>query len=187
MNYPSRSSILWRRLDTPGHDACRLITHARGWEMDGTAVFLHERRPVQLTYDLNGDLEWRTHHATVQGFIGEDAVDVTVARRADGTWTLNGKNVIGLESCVHLDLAFTPATNLQQLRRLAVGDSQTADLRVAWLDLPCDELQPLSQRYTRTSATAYWYEAPSVGYAATLEITEAGFIRRYPGLWESEG
>src|SRR5207244_2474062 len=33
------AAILWRRLDTPGHDACRLERSDAGWELDGTAVF----------------------------------------------------------------------------------------------------------------------------------------------------
>jgi hypothetical protein len=85
---------------------------------------------------------------------------------------------------VHLDLAFTPATNFPQLRQLALADGQTADLPVVWLNLPCDELQLFPQRYTRRTANTYWYEAPSVGYAAVLGVTAAGFIRQYPGLWE---
>jgi hypothetical protein len=32
---------------------------------------------------------------------------------------------------------------------------------------------------------AYWYEAPTVGYRGLLELDATGFIRRYPGLWES--
>jgi hypothetical protein len=47
-------------------------------------------------------------------------------------------------------------------------------------------LKPLPQRYERRSETAYWYEAPTVRYAALLEVTSAGFVRLYPGLWEAE-
>ena len=32
-------AVLWRRLDTPGHDACRLVRNDAGWQLEGTAVF----------------------------------------------------------------------------------------------------------------------------------------------------
>jgi len=35
------SSVLWRRLDTPGHDVCRLEKSDAGWKLEGVAVFLH--------------------------------------------------------------------------------------------------------------------------------------------------
>jgi uncharacterized protein len=47
-------------------------------------------------------------------------------------------------------------------------------------------IEVLPQRYERRAEATYWYEAPSVRYAALLEATPIGFIRRYPGLWETE-
>ena len=101
-------------------------------------------------------------------------------------WTLNGAVVSGLENCVDLDFGFTPATNLLQLRRLALALEEAANVPVAWLDVSAGTLEVLHQRYERRSETTYWYEAPRFDYAAMLEVTAAGFIRRYPGLWEEE-
>ena len=40
------ASILWRRLDSPGHDASlRLEGNSSGWHLGGTAVFRQEGRP----------------------------------------------------------------------------------------------------------------------------------------------
>ncbi len=90
-------------------------------------------------------------------------------------------------NCVDLDFGFTPATNLLQLRRLALDEGQAADAPAAWLSaLPAGSLELLPQRYERRTAATYWYEAPSVGYAALLEVAPTGFILRYPGLWEAE-
>jgi hypothetical protein len=180
----SVTTASWRRLDAPGHDACRLVEDANGWWLEGTAVFLHHRAPVCLSYLLAGPATWRTRRGTVRGFIGSDVVDVNVLRTAGGAWTLNGTRVSGLRDCEHLDLAFTPATNLPQLRQLALRVGQSADLPVAWLDLPCLALQRLPQRYARRTRTSYWYEAPTTRYAAELTLSPSGFVRRYPGLWE---
>lgn len=180
------ASILWRRLDTPGHDACRLEGSDAGWTLDGTAVFREDGVPARLTYRVACDLAWRTREGQVHGWLGEQSVEFHIARTAGGVWTLNGAVVSGLGDCVDLDLAFTPATNLLPLRRLALAEGQAADAPAAWLNVSAGTLEVLPQRYERRAEAAYWYEAPSGDYAALLEVTPTGFIRRYPGLWEAE-
>jgi len=178
------ASILWRRLDTPGHDACSLRKRDAGWQLDGTAVFMHEGVPARLTYTLVCDGSWRTQRGRVNGLLGTEPIDFDITRSADGVWTRNGSIVSGLEACVDLDLGFTPATNLSQLRRLALKEGDAADAPVAWLDVSSGALDVLLQRYERRSQSTYWYEAPRFNYAALLEVSPLGFVRRYPGLWE---
>jgi uncharacterized protein len=180
------ASVLWRRLDTRGHDACRLERGAAGWMLDGAAVFSEKGMPAQLVYRLTCDLAWRMEHGEVRGWLGGRSVEFSVARTSEGVWTLNGAVVPGLDNCLDLDLGFTPATNLTQLRRSALAVGQAADVPVAWLDPSADTLEVLPQRYERRGETTYWYEAPTFDYAALLEVSPVGFIQRYPGLWEAE-
>jgi uncharacterized protein len=180
------ASILWRRLDTPGHDACCLQEHDAGWELDGTAVFLDHGVPARLAYHVACDLAWHTQQGEVRGWLGVRSVELSIVRTTGGAWTLNGAVVPNLGSCVDLDLGFSPATNLLPLRRLALAAGRAADVPVAWLDVSAGSLDVLSQRYERRAEATYWYEAPRFDYAALLEVTPAGFIKRYPGLWEAE-
>lgn len=180
------AAVLWRRLDTPGHDACRLVRNDAGWQLEGTAVFRENGAPAQLAYRVLCDLSWRALQGHVHGWIGAKPVELTIARTAQGVWTLGGAVVPGLESYVDLDLGFTPATNLSQVRRLTLVEGQAADVPVAWLDVLAGTLEVLPQRYERRSDASYWYEAPSVGYSGLLEVIPTGFIRSYPGLWEME-
>jgi uncharacterized protein len=179
-------SVLWRRLDAPGHDACRLERVDAGWRLDGAATFRHEEVPACLAYRVTCDATWRTREGLVSGWVGARAVDLVVRRTAGGGWTLNGSPVSGLDGCVDLDLGFTPATNLLQIRRLALLDGQAADVPVAWLEVPPGTLSILHQRYERREGGAYWYEAPRFDYAAVLDVDPVGFPRHYPGLWEAE-
>lgn len=181
-----RTAVLWRRLDTPGHDACCLQGNDAGWQLDGTAVFLEDGAPARLAYHLECDVSWCTRHGRVHGWLGLRPVDFTIERTDEGAWTLDGAVVPGLEKYVDLDFGFTPATNLPQVRRLALAVGRAADVPVAWLDVSAGTLDVLPQRYERRSEESYWYEAPTVGYSGLLEVTAAGFIRRYPGLWEME-
>jgi uncharacterized protein len=180
------ASILWRRLDTPGHDACRLEQVDDGWQLEGTAVFRQDGAPARLTYHLACDLAWCTREGRVSGWLDLQPVDLRIARTAGGAWTLDGVVVTGLESCVDLDLGFTPATNLLPLRRLALATGQAADAPAAWLDVSAGALSVLPQRYERRDEATYWYESPSAGYAALLEVIPIGFVREYPGLWQAE-
>lgn len=179
-------TILWRRLDTPGHDACRLEQTGGGARLDGAAVFRHEGVPARLAYQLACDAGWRTRHGAVQGWVGERPIAFRVVRTAEGVWTLNGEAVPHLDGCIDLDLGFTPATNLSQLRRVALQIGQAAAVPVAWLDVAAGTLSVLEQRYERRTQGTYWYEAPRFGYAAFLEVDPVGFVRKYPDLWEAE-
>lgn len=181
------ASILWRRLDGPGHDACRVVAGDAGWQLEGTAVLLLDGRPAHLSYQLVCDGGWRTRRGSVSGWIGARAVNFAITcDDPGGWWTLDGKPIAGLEGCVDLDLGFTPATNLAQLRRLGLRAGEAADVPVAWLDVGPGTLDRLDQRYQRRSASTYWYEAPRFNYRGLLEVDDNGFARRYPGLWEAE-
>jgi hypothetical protein len=160
------------------------MEHSAGCEIDGTAVFRHDGAPARLSYHVACDVQWHTRVGAVRGFAGSEEIDLLVERSTSGAWTFNGELVGGLEDCLHLDFGFTPATNFSQLRQLDLAVGQSAELPVAWLDVPAAGVQLLAQRYQRRTAAAYWYEAPSVGYSGLLEMTPAGFVRRYPGLWE---
>lgn len=179
-------SVLWHRLDVPGHDTCRLEQIVEGWRVNGTAIARLDRKPAHLTYQLECDARWCTRGGTVTGWIGDLTVDLTVERSGQGAWLLNGVPVPSLDDCVDLDLGFTPATNLLPIRRLGLSVGQGRDAPAAWLDVSAGTLSRLPQSYERRSETTYWYEAPAVDYEALLEVSGDGFVTRYPGLWETE-
>ena len=89
-----------------------------------------------------------------------------------------------VSGCVDLDLAFTPATNLISVRRLALAVGEAADVTAAWFDFRAKTLTPLRQSYQRISASEYAYSCPDIDFRATLLVDDDGFVRRYPPLWE---
>ena len=192
-------AALWRRLDVPGHDACRLEEVEHGWRLYGTAVFRLDGAPARLDYFVDCDRAWHARTASVEGWVGAQEIAITIARGPDGRWLLDDAPVPGLDDCIDVDFGFTPATNLLQLRRVALAVGDAANVPVAWLDVPANTLERLEQRYHRSTGTTYDYESrfPEVriprlaalardDYHAVLETTADGFVRRYPGLWELE-
>ncbi len=179
------SSMLWRRIDAPGHDACRLESANDGWRLEGAAVFHGKEGPTFLAYSVQCDALWRTVSGRVRGFAGERAVEAVIARR-DSVWTLNGIVVPELNHLVDLDLSFTPATNLQQIKRVPIAANESVSLPVAWFDVEAGTLTELPQTYERRGPNAFWYRAASVGYEGLLQLAANGFIRDYPNLWAAE-
>jgi hypothetical protein len=180
----AHARILWRRLDGPGHDACRLIELPDCWRLAGTAVLELGGEPARLDYAVECDRAWVARAGRVTGWIGAREVDHRIARGADA-WTLDGTDVPSVRACVDLDYGFTPATNAIPLRRLALAGRQAADAPAAWLDVAAGTLSVLHQRYERKSEHVWFYAAPTVPYAAPLSIDAQGFTRLYPGLWEA--
>jgi hypothetical protein len=176
---------LWKRLDTPGHDAAFLFSLDNGFELRGTAVFRSAQGPARIAYRVELDLGWSARAGSVTGEMGTSLIAHDI-RRDDGGWRLDGAVVEGLAHLHDLDFGFTPATNMTALRRvgLAVGDQ--AELPAAWFDVetPRPQLVDLPQHYERRSETAYFYRSPSASYQAVLDMAPNGFTRRYPGLWK---
>lgn len=179
-------TILWHRLDLPGHEIGRLNARDDGWELSGVALFLHEGQACQLEYRVHCDSNWHTRGAWLQGILGEHAVDLTVAVDAARRWSLNGEDCSAVAGCLDIDLGFSPSTNLLPIRRLELAVGQEAAIRAAWLPFPALRFQELSQTYRRESESTYRYESGGGRFVRLLDVDATGFVRRYPGIWEAE-
>lgn len=178
------ATAFWRRLDVPGRDAARVRQTEDGFELLGQSVFLDPQGPSALRYVLRLKPDWSTREGRITGFLGERSVDDAIVRSDDG-WTFNGRHC-GMADVVDLDLGFTPATNMLQLRRLSLAIGETASFDVAWLEAGDAALQRLPQTYRRATELAYPYASPQSDYRATIELDPSGFAAVYPGLWELE-
>ena len=182
----AKQTILWRRLDKPGHESARLFQIDSRWHLDGTAVFLHDQQPCRLNYWLVCDSERKTLSGNVEGWVGDEVIEVEVSVDADRRWRLNGKECPWVAGCIDLDLNFSPSTNLLPIRRLNLAPGQEGDVRAAWLRFPGFELEPLEQTYRRIDASTYRYESAGGRFVAELKVNEIGFVTHYPKLWQVE-
>jgi len=178
--------MLWRRLDSPGHEFARLEKSAAGPRLSGTAAFLHSQEPCHLSYVIDCDPQWKTRAASVRGHIGLRSVEMEIVVRPNGDWLMSDSVVPNVAGCIDLDLNFSPSTNLLPIRRanLAVGASAT--VRAAWLRFPDLKLEPLDQIYTRTSDSNYRYQSDNGRFLVDLTVNEHGFVVAYPGFWQAE-
>jgi hypothetical protein len=179
-------TILWRRLDLPGHEIGRLVLRDDRWELSGTAVFTHDGRPCKLEYLVVCDSSWRTTSARVTGLIGDRELDLNVSVDAQRRWTANGAQIPAVAGCTDIDLGFSPSTNLLPIRRLSLAVGEQAEVSAAWLPFPSLVFEPLSQTYLREGQSTYRYESRGGAFARTLEVNAVGFVTEYPGLWRAE-
>jgi GNAT superfamily N-acetyltransferase len=182
----SQSTILWRRLDLPGHDVARLGELAGGWQLEGFAAFASEAGPCALAYDLRLTARWRTRTARVRGWLGARSVDLRIGAGPGGTWKLAGVPQPSVTGAADLDLSFTPATNLIPIRRLGLEVGETGAARAAWLRLPELTLEPIEQTYERLTTGTYRYVSAGGLFDRRLTVRPDGFVVDYPGQWRAE-
>lgn len=150
-------SVVWRRLDRPGHESARVSLRDSGWSLTGTAVFAQDEQPCRLDYQVLCDSNWLTSSGSVSGRVGDETV------------------------------AFSPSTNLLPIRRLGLGVGEEATVQAAWLRFPSFRLEPLEQLYRRIDVATYRYQSAGGKFSAELQVNEAGFVTRYPDFWQAEG
>jgi uncharacterized protein len=178
-------SILWRRLDQPGHEAAFLARQQDGWELAGSSVFAHAGAPVRLDYLIVCDSRWQTCSVRIRGWVGVTPIALDLAVDEARHWQQDAVECPAVAGCIDVDLGFSPATNLLPIRRFELAVGTAADVRAAWLGFPNLTLEPLDQRYERTGLTTYHYESAGGQFRTELEVNAAGFVTRYPGLWRA--
>ena len=181
----THQTILWRRLDMPGHEFCRCEGRKAAWHLSGVAVFAHGGQPCRLAYTVACNGAWHTVSTTVSGWVGDRPVAVEIAVDARHCWRLNDVDCPSVSGCTDIDLNFSPSTNLLPIRRLDLGVGQEARVRAAWLRFPGFSLEPLEQRYRRLDESTYRYTSAGGRFTAELAVNAAGFVTRYPGFFEA--
>ncbi len=179
------ATVVWQRLDLPGHDAAELKSAGSGWRLEGIAILAHEELPCRLSYAIRCASSWKTQEVSVSGFIGAEPVAKRITRERNGIWLLDGAVVSNVAGCEDVDLAFTPATNMLPIRRLDLGVGQSAHVKAAWLRFPGLNLEPLEQSYTRIDSSTYRYESRGGAFRRDLSVDDNGFVTEYPGLWKA--
>lgn len=155
---------VWRRVDRPGREHCRLLSDGLAGDVVMDQCF--------FAYRVTVDAEWRTRSVRVEGWVGSERF----------TFTLDAPLPDG---CIDVDLGFTPSTNTLPIRRLGLAVGEEAQVSAAWLRYPGLTLERLDQTYRRTGVRTWQYTS-ATGFTAALEVDENGLVRSYEGGWVTE-
>ncbi|HEX2062428.1 MAG TPA: putative glycolipid-binding domain-containing protein [Thermoanaerobaculia bacterium] len=176
-------TLLWRRLDEPGMEACRIVRYGDCWRLEGAAVFANDGVACRADYVVVCDDAWRSLSADVSGWIGNESFDVQLLRDGAGRWLRNGVEHRELDGCIDVDLNFSPSTNTLPIRRLGLAIGASAEVSAAWLRFPSLKLERLEQTYTRLSENGYRYSSAGGSFVAELEVDDEGLMTRYGDFW----
>jgi hypothetical protein len=175
----------WRRIDeTPGHAYARVVNIAResvyeGWEVaagptGGWAVrfrLVVDASSIAraLEVDADGPHGWRR---------------LSMRRDPKGRWWADGKRRLDLDECLDADVAATPLTNTPTIRRLDLAAGESADIQVAWVDIPSLTVTAAPQGYDRLAAdevgglSRYRFRATGID-GLVLTTDPDGIVRDY--------
>jgi len=180
--HPLRT-VLWRRLDVDGMDACSFGQCEDGYEISGSALYLDGKRAIKLDYRVSCNSDWSTRAAWVSRWVGSERKGLSISRDTAVTWTVDGVELEEAAGLLDVDLGFTPATNTNAIKRLSLGVGDEAETTAVCLDTDDWCFKPLTQIYRRLSETEFAYCSPSHDYSATLIVDDFGIVREYPELW----
>jgi len=182
----NRATILWQRLDLPGHDTAAFWRAADGWCLWGVALIADAGRPCRIEYEIACDPNWKTRRCSLHGYVGAVAVALQLERSESGTWKVGGAAAPHLDGCDDIDLGFTPATNLLPIRRLDLAVGDEAPVRAAWVKFPELSTEVLDQTYKRLAPDRYLYTSDGGSFRRELVVDTNGFVLDYPELWRAE-
>jgi hypothetical protein len=179
-------TILWRRIDLPGHEFATIARRGDGWRLHGVAILAESGRPCRVEYDIDCDARWTTRRCAIRGHVGAQPVHLVLERSPSAVWSVGGIETPTLQGCDDIDLGFSPATNLLPIRRLALPVGSTSIVRAAWVRFPELTVEVLVQSYERVSDDRYVYESAGGAFRRELQVDEFGCVVDYPGLWRAE-
>lgn len=173
-----RQTLRWAAVDSTETEELVLQTEGGGIVADAVVSGVQGGDGTDVTYHLELDPRWQVLRLSVTE--GDREVDLT--RDSRGTWRDAGGAVLPeLQGCADVDISVTPFTSTLSIRRLQLAEGESAEIRVAYVQVPGLVLRPVRQRYTNLGGGRYRYEALDGGYTAVLSVDESGFVLEYPG------
>jgi hypothetical protein len=184
MTNQRNDTIIWKRLNLPGHDFAQVVSTSDGHTLSGTAVFVSDGENFCLDYSVCCNPSWETKTVLVSGVANGKPVEIEIVVTPDKHWLRNGVEQPKVQGCIDVDLEFTPATNLLPLRRENLDIGESCEAVAAWLRFPELTMELLPQTYRRISGSLYRYSSGE--FSADLTARESGLVTHYSGLWKEE-
>jgi hypothetical protein len=139
-------------------------------------------RPLAVRFDLVTGEDHIVRSLTVERL----GVDGRIALEHDGqgTWYAGGERLAQLDGVLEPDISVTPLTNTFPIRRLALAEGASADIRTAYVDVAAMTVFADPQRYTcLTPGRLYRYESRDSDFSADIALGDDGVVDIYPGLF----
>ena len=169
--------LSWRGLDEWRAESALVDRDESGLTAHGVQIGAGYR----VDYRLRTDSTLVTRSLELSALTAGGLRRLLLERREDGSWTADDRVVDEVEGALDCDLAFSPLTNFMPAARLG---GEPADHVMAWVSVPDLAVLRSEQRYEPAGDGRVRYVGLDHDFTAVLELDEAGFVTRYPGLAE---
>ena len=179
------SAIIARWQDWDGEGLEHLVLDGREYQVlaDSFVIGQGEGQPFALAYRIACDEAWRTTNVIVWR-VGEAAA-LELVRDHTGKWRDGEVPLPALDGATDVDITCTPFTNTLPIRRLGLAAGQSADIAVAYIDVPSLTVTADPQRYTCLEQMhRYRFESLDSDFVREIEVDEHGLVVNYPGLFK---
>ena len=182
-----RRQVMWSRLDAPSMEHLALIMRHDEAVADGIVLCVENDTAFRLRYKVRCDSRWRLRRVEIN-FV-DNGRGLSLTADGEGRWfDESGAAVLALGDCVDVDITATPLTNTLPIRRLALKQGESADIKVAYVTIPDLRVVPDEQRYTclETGAAGgrYRFEQVGSGFTAILQVDADGLVEDYSELFK---
>ena len=171
----------WRDATGAGLEHCRV--QRRGGEVEIESLVIAPEG-FAARYRIDGDAGWRVREAEIE-LLGTGE---WLVLRSDGAgrWTADDVPVPDLDGAFDIDISMTPFTNTLPIRRLGLAVGASAEIEVAYIDMPSLALTRRPQRYSRLAKRLWRFETLDMDFAAEITVDGDGLVVAYPGLFARE-
>lgn len=183
-----KRKVIWSNLTTAGTEALHLSSRDGEIIADGVVLGLEKDAAFRIRYEIHCDNSWRVRKVFVES-LDEDARTICLTSDGAGNWANElGEAMPEFEGCLDVDISATPFTNTLPIRRLALEQSESSELKVVYVAVPEMQLSVEPQRYTRLdsndSVSKYKFESLNGTFTAILSVDADGLVKDYPELFE---
>ncbi|MFC6827157.1 putative glycolipid-binding domain-containing protein [Halopelagius fulvigenes] len=181
--------VFWSPAAGVGIESLHLIEDSAGVAAEGVVVGSVDGTSFRARYEVECDRRYHTRRVDVTT-LGQEPESMTLRADGEGRWTDGrGAEVSALRGCIDVDISATPFSNTLPIRRLELGQNESAEVQVAYISVPELRVEAASQRYTcldpiDEDGGRYRYESVSSGFTAELPVDSDGLVVDYPGLFD---
>jgi hypothetical protein len=183
-NWQVLRTVIWRRLDQPSMELCRLSENESGFLLNGHVFSALQHVARNVRYQILCDRAWTTQRVNVTVQLGDDVETLDIRRESNGRWLRGDTELRALRDLHDIDLGFTPATNTLPIRRLAPDVGDVIAVTAVWVRFPDLAIEPLAQTYTRVGELTYQYESGGGRFHALIGVDDLGLVTAYERLFE---
>jgi hypothetical protein len=148
------------------------------WENEGFTVSgLLSREQVEFVLRLSPT--WQVRQFIL--FRDLEEPDLWLATDGSGRWgEMNGAHRAELDGCYDVLLAGSAFTHSLPIHRLPMHEGHAAEVPVVRVNPETLEVEAITHRYTRLTATQWRIETEEAGSAVEVEVDPHGLVLDYP-------